>query len=361
VVHVTIAFEKIAPYLKDPLVLIGFFLFLAFLFCRYLIQRGIIPALPPTLGFRILRTILLYGFILGLLLILLGFGLKYKQTQDMNKREAARLAEQTRKDENERKDRLDALQEARERDLKEQEDAVSRLDIEFNQNLAVADQLRRNTIVLAREFKTLTSVTRTPGIKLLALMFPAANLDLRKANDVPALNFGNAAMDQIRDSGLLANELERQKLTAAAQAITSTIDATLSTARSLEDPDRTRYQFTDAVWRNDQQKLAEVIVTDLGPYQESYGRLSLLRSNYDVLGNHLVEYLTSLHDFFDPAKHLITRESLQRVLTNERYTSELLTQYGKEMADQMAQLRVLQSNVEKLSAKRAHANSAAQN
>lgn len=30
-------FEKIAPYLKDPLVLIGFFLFLAFLFCeRYL-------------------------------------------------------------------------------------------------------------------------------------------------------------------------------------------------------------------------------------------------------------------------------------------------------------------------------------
>jgi hypothetical protein len=51
-------FPAVAPYLKDPLVLIGFFLFLAFLFTRYLLRQKIIPALPPGPGFRILKTIL---------------------------------------------------------------------------------------------------------------------------------------------------------------------------------------------------------------------------------------------------------------------------------------------------------------
>lgn len=72
-------FQGIAPYLKDPLVLIGFVLFLAFSFSRYLIKRGIIKPLPGALGYRILRLILLYGFILGLFVIVLGFALKRQE------------------------------------------------------------------------------------------------------------------------------------------------------------------------------------------------------------------------------------------------------------------------------------------
>jgi DNA-binding protein YbaB len=72
-------FQKLVPYLKDPLVLIGFFLLLAFSLSRYLIKKGIIGKLPPALSFRILRVILLYGFITGLLLIILGFVLKHQE------------------------------------------------------------------------------------------------------------------------------------------------------------------------------------------------------------------------------------------------------------------------------------------
>lgn len=72
-------FSQVAPYLKDPLVLVGFFLFLASSFARLTIKRGVIPPLPRTVGFRILKLLLLYGFIIGVLIIVLGFGLKYKE------------------------------------------------------------------------------------------------------------------------------------------------------------------------------------------------------------------------------------------------------------------------------------------
>lgn len=75
-------FTQIAPYLTDPLILIGFFLFLSFTFVRYLLKKGIIPRLPKTLAYKILKTILLYGFIIGLVIIFLGFLQKFRSSPD---------------------------------------------------------------------------------------------------------------------------------------------------------------------------------------------------------------------------------------------------------------------------------------
>jgi hypothetical protein len=139
--------------------------------------------------------------------------------------------------------------------------------------------------------------------------------------------------------------LEREKFTAAAQAVSRTIEATLSTVQSLQDPNGKRYSFSNTVWQNDQPTLAKVIVADITPYQESYNRLALLRANYDVVGAHFVEYLTALHSFFDPSKHLITRDSLRSVLIQERYCNNLLTRYGDQLALEMAQVKGLQKKI----------------
>lgn len=337
-------FEKIAPYLKDPLVLIGFFLFLAFLFCRFLIKQGIIPALRPTLGFKILRSILLYGFLLGLLLILLGFALKYREVQASESEHAAQLAEVARKDEAERTDRLKREAASHQVDVEEQKAQIARLDVELNRNLAVADQLRKNTIVMLNDFQTLSQVVRTPNIKILDILFPQKNIDL-KISDDQSVNNADDAMDQLGSSGLLKDDLERQKVTAAANAITATIQATLGTVRSLQDPTRVRYAFSDSVWQQDQASIERVVVADLTPYQTSYGKLELLRANYDVVAQHFVEYLLALQDFFDPTKHLITRDSLRKILTTERYTESLLTTYSQELATEMAGIKALSAGL----------------
>ena len=75
------AFEKIAPYLTHPLVLVGFALLLAFSIHRALIKSGIIPPLSKSGGSRAVQLLLHYGFLLALVVIVLGFVLRYVEIQ----------------------------------------------------------------------------------------------------------------------------------------------------------------------------------------------------------------------------------------------------------------------------------------
>lgn len=73
------AFGKLAPYLQHPLVLIGFVLLLVFGIHRLLIKSGIIPPVDQTTGGRIVHTLLRYGFIIALVIIVLGFAYVFLQ------------------------------------------------------------------------------------------------------------------------------------------------------------------------------------------------------------------------------------------------------------------------------------------
>jgi len=66
-------FARIAPYLSDPLVLVGFALLLLFVLFRTLIGSGLIPVLDPEAGGQVVQSILDYGFYVVALVIVLGF------------------------------------------------------------------------------------------------------------------------------------------------------------------------------------------------------------------------------------------------------------------------------------------------
>jgi len=70
-------FQKIAPYLKHPLVLVGFVLLLFFGIHKKLIESGIIPPLTQQAGSEVVQAILAYGFWIALAVIVLGIGLQY--------------------------------------------------------------------------------------------------------------------------------------------------------------------------------------------------------------------------------------------------------------------------------------------
>jgi tetratricopeptide (TPR) repeat protein len=70
-------FDKIAPYLKDPLVLTGFGLLLIFALHRSLIKSGAILRMGGRASGVAVQTLLRHGFILAVLLIVLGFGWKF--------------------------------------------------------------------------------------------------------------------------------------------------------------------------------------------------------------------------------------------------------------------------------------------
>ncbi len=70
-------FKAIAPYLKHPLVLIGFVLLLFFGIHQKLIESGIIPPLDQAAGSAVVQAILQYGFWIALAVIVLGFSLQF--------------------------------------------------------------------------------------------------------------------------------------------------------------------------------------------------------------------------------------------------------------------------------------------
>src|SRR5690348_3570407 len=87
-------FGKIAPYMQDPLVLIGFVILLGSSFAKAIVRAGIIPQLNRSLGYKVLQRILLYGFIVALTLIILGFGLKYRELSHKEQTAAVKMLRQ---------------------------------------------------------------------------------------------------------------------------------------------------------------------------------------------------------------------------------------------------------------------------
>ena len=305
----TIDFAKIAPYLKDPLVLIGFFLFLGFLFVRGILKAGIIPQLSRQLGFRILQRILLYGFIIALALMAIGVFLKYRELSD-----------------------------------REQAAAVRMLDQELTGNLAVLSELKKNTETILRATATVSSVMRTPGIKLVAALFPADNLDPSK--QVPAsADYARELLGAAQTEGLLADDAEKHKFALAATVISGTIDRTMPTIRSLADADGKRYLVKSEVWQSQLPILRQVIIVDVVQFQQTYTELNLARANYNVVVANCINYLTSVEKFFGNSSMQIDRQGLAEVLASERLFTDIIAAYAPTLVENIRNTQQISDQV----------------
>ena len=72
-------FGKIAEFLKHPLVLMGFVLMMVFSIHKLVLNVGILPKLNQKQGGLVVTLLLRYGFWLGVLIVLSGFGLQFYQ------------------------------------------------------------------------------------------------------------------------------------------------------------------------------------------------------------------------------------------------------------------------------------------
>jgi hypothetical protein len=74
------SFEKIAPFLTNPLVLVGFVIFLFYGLLRIILRAGIIPQLAQTTGGQVIKSFLRYSFIVAIIAIILGFAIEAYKT-----------------------------------------------------------------------------------------------------------------------------------------------------------------------------------------------------------------------------------------------------------------------------------------
>jgi len=77
-------FSKVAPYLVNPLVLVGFCIFLFFGIHWALLKAGLLTPLSQRQSSSVVRAILKYGFWVAILLIILGFAYAYSNANRNN-------------------------------------------------------------------------------------------------------------------------------------------------------------------------------------------------------------------------------------------------------------------------------------
>jgi hypothetical protein len=292
-------FEKIAPYLQDPLVLIGFMLLLFFGFARTIVKAGLIPQLTRNAGYRVISKILLYGFLLAFAIIALGFGLKYRELSQA-----------------------------------EQERAVLLLHQELAGNLAVVVELQKNIATIRGATDALGEVLRHPGIPVMSAMFPAENIDVKSSVPV-ALDYSRKLLADLRSSGLTENELELNKFNMAADAIVGTIGRTKGAISSLSDTENARYVLRSQVWDANLPILRKIEIVSVPELQNLYQEMQLLRTNYNVIVAYSISYVETLEEFFGDKEKAITEQRLAAVLASERLFAVTEAEFSHSLSERL--------------------------
>jgi hypothetical protein len=302
------AFAGVAPYLREPLVLVGFVLLLFFGVTRALIRSRLLTPVSGARSYRVLQTVLLYGFLISIIVIALGFGLKYRELTHA-----------------------------------EQRNAVDLMLRELDGNLVSVEALRRNTIVLLDLGQQVAMLLREPDLKVIAVLFPAENL--RPDVTISPKQMAVEALSRFLDSGLERNKVEMARGNAAAKAISGTIQRTRGTVVSLCDMDRHRYIIRDDAWQANLPVLRRVFVEGIPELQQSYRTAQKLRSDYDVVCTSVLAYLDALRSVFsrDPG---VDVDSLAATLAQERQTWSLLSVYATSLADNLESLHATQKRFE---------------
>lgn len=295
-------FEKIAPYLHDPLILIGFALFLFFGLGRLLLRLKIIPPLPRQSAYRVVRLLLTYGFILALAVVAVGFVLKYRVLTETEQRTAVRLLEQ-----------------------------------ELAGNIEVVSELKENIETILENVRIVLNGLRHPGNRLTSTLFPCENTN-PEVNVPASLEYARQQMLMAEEQGLFDNRLERDRFSAVGEAIVGTISRTMPTIMSLADLEGSRYQISDVVWKKHLPILRQVHIVDVQKLQSLYQDMARLRTNYEVSVRSSIEYLNVLTDFFANRETTYTPQRLAEVLATERLFMTVTIEYVKTVVEKLERI-----------------------
>lgn len=297
------------PYLQQPLVLVGFALLLFFGLAKVVARSRVLTPITGARSYRVLQTLLAYGFLLAVAVIALGFGLKYRELSKA-----------------------------------EQQNAVGLLSRELEGNLATVESLRKNTITLMSMVGDVAKSLRQQDILVLKTLFPNENLD--GGNQPPAREMALKALATLLEKKLDKNKVEMARADAVAKIIRATIDRTLPTVVSLADKSRERYQIREGAWAANLPILSKVFVSGVPQLQNSYVTAQKMRSDYDVVCSGVISYLEALHGLLNK-KVGVNLDTLTALLAQERQSISLLTSYGQPMSDALVSLRAAQAAVNK--------------
>lgn len=224
----------------------------------------------------------------------------------------------------------------------EQINLLNLLKQELVSNIQTLEELRKNSIIAFNIIESIAgeSVLRNQGIKILPIVFPIENVACLN-DSISIISLVDTIDQRLYKSKLLKDSLEVYKFNQAGQSIRSTVFRTQSVLESLSDIDQNRYLIQTEIWDNNQEVLRKINIFNTVDYQKAYRNLKLSRTNYDILMVNFIKYLQQIDYFFNPESGSLDRNKLVGFLTTERFTIDLMIDFGNELSKNIQELSIL--------------------
>ena len=285
-----------APYLKDPLTLIGFVVLVTFWLFGLIVRQEIIPQLSRRDGYSLVTRLVNFGMIVAMAIIVLGFGLKYGEMSSDEHRRVMQLLEE-----------------------------------EVGANDGTLNELVLNTDHILNHFLVIATIIRDERIPVIEAMFPSTNLSSDVGNPDISELVGEAGA-RLVESGLLESDQELMKANEAAVAIRSTIERVQVVLDMLADDDGKRYVIEEEVLSQHMNILRRLDEYDISGLQSHYSEWRTVRRNYDVVVGYVLEYFNEVARYMNPEEDVFRKGELRSVLTAERLAYSTILTYGKQLA-----------------------------
>ncbi len=293
-------FSQLVHYLTDPVVIFGMILFLGLLLVRYLLSHEIIEHLPAKLDGKIPRLLLSYGFVIGLLIVVMGVGLKHRELS-----------------------------------LAEEQHAFRMLDDEYRKNITTINTLLANTEQALQTHQAVTASLRADDSKILQIIFPTEHITTK--TDVNIAQLVDASFQELKSSGVLKNEASMAQFNAAKNQIKSNIGQQIEILKSLQISEENRFVIEQEVWSNHMNVYNNTDDFDVVEFEESLIQMEELRDNYITVLRKTREYFEVARDFMDRST-FIGNGDVYEILTQEQTAQELLKIYANDLQNQLALL-----------------------
>jgi hypothetical protein len=195
------------------------------------------------------------------------------------------------------------------------------IEVELEANARTMQAMADNSVTLAQSVLAVSEALRTPGIEIIAGLFPAENLDT-DADPARLVNLYNERMDWLATSGLLEDPLQVNRATEACAAIGRTVERTRGVTARLTDLSDPRFTITDAAWSANMNRVMRASRDDGVKIAALYTDMHDARRSYGQVAGSASDYLDAIHSFCTSGQ--VNRASLSTALATERLAFQTL-------------------------------------
>jgi len=286
-------FSSVMPYFTDPLIWFGIILLLLFLLIKYLVNHDIITQLPPWSETGLAKRTLKHGFLLGILVIFLGFGFK---NHELNK--------------------------------EKQKLALNLFQTEINNNLKTIEQLSKNTQQLLESHQFVSDTLRATDSEIMRLLFSDTHESSNKVNQLNKQV--EAAFKSLQESNLLKNKTAMNAFNATKNQINGTIYPVNESLKSMQVSMDEKHVIQTQIWQNHKDIIVQFDNFNSETFEHNLEAMHLLMNQYSQALKDSGDYFREVSKFIE-RNTFIGNGAVFRVLSKEKQSFLLLSSLNTDM------------------------------